>query len=186
MHPELTNLLPADRKRALRRDYFIRVVVVSAYLLALVLTVHGLLLIPAYLYLGQEIAHRESQLAVVQNSASTLENKEIKARIDILETNAARLISQNGRPTASRAMRAVLEAPRTGIRLTGLTYGAAATPEARKMSLKGVAANREVLRSYVQAVEALPSVTKAELPISAYARERDIEFTLTLTGTFTP
>lgn len=186
MHPELTNLLPPDRKRALNRDYLIRVAVVASYLFALVVIVHGLLLIPAYLYLRQEIAQREAQLAIVQNSASTLENKEIKARIELLETNAARLISQNERPTASAAMRAVLEAPRTGIRLTGITYGAAATPEARKMTLKGIAANREVLRSYVQVIQALPMVTKAELPISAYARERDIEFALTLTGVFAP
>jgi len=49
-----------------------------------------------------------------------------------------------------------------------------------------VADNRETLRQYLGVLDALPQVAKAELPISAYAKEKDIGFTITLTGTLEP
>ncbi|HEX5774739.1 MAG TPA: hypothetical protein VFY28_02140 [Candidatus Paceibacterota bacterium] len=186
MPADLTNLLPPERKRALTRSYFLRLAVVAFFLAALLVLIHGILLAPSYIYLMQQIGIRESQLASFAASTGTREEQEARARITLLEANATRLIGQSKSPTVSAAMRTVLAAPRTGIRITGIAYGPGAAPDARKMTLKGVAANREVLRSYVQALGELPSVDAAELPISAYAKEQDIDFTLTLTGTFLP
>lgn len=163
-----------------------RLAAVACFLVALLAIVHGILLAPSYLYIKQQINLREDQLAAFAASAGKTEDKEVQGRLAVLETNAKRLIAQNERPTASAALRTVLAAPRTGIRITGFTYGPSANAEMRKMTVKGVAANREVLRSYVQVLDAIPSISTVELPISAYAKERDIEFMLTLTGTFLP
>ncbi len=54
------------------------------------------------------------------------------------------------------------------------------------MTVSGMAATRDALRQYATALGGLPYVSKADLPISAYAKDSDITFTITLTGTLTP
>ena len=55
-----------------------------------------------------------------------------------------------------------------------------------KMVLTGIASTRETLRTYVTTLSRLPYVSNAEVPISVYAKESLIPFTLTLTGSLTP
>ena len=59
----LTDLLPSDAARAVRRDYFLRLACVAAAMLALLLIAHGLLLIPTYEYLKREVAERSARSA---------------------------------------------------------------------------------------------------------------------------
>lgn len=184
MQTDLTNLLPSERKRAIARGYVMRLGTVAALVAAALVVLHGVGLAPTYVYLVQQIGVREEQLSAFVASTGTIEEQRMQARLSLLEENAQRLIALADRPTASASFQSVLATPRTGIRITGLTYAPGTSPDLRKVTVKGMAANREVLRSYVQALDGLPAVDSAELPISAYAKERDIEFVLTLTGTF--
>lgn len=186
MTTDLTNLLPRDRRRSLARDYLFRVLVVVLWLLTVLVIIHGLLLLPSYLYVNQQIQARETQLATLELAASGATQQELKSRISALETRAKLLAALGTQGAASSAMRAVLAAPRPGIRLHGFTYAPSTKPEENKMTLNGIAATRESLRQYLGVLDTLPYVTKAELPISAYAKERDIAFTITLTGTLIP
>ncbi len=186
MKTELTNLLPEHRKRKLAHGYLFRVFVVASLLVTLLVVAHALLLIPTYLYVAGQASAEEKRLATLQIPALDSLEKEIEARIRALEGNENRLIQQSDRPTAARAIGAVLVPPRTGIRITGFTFSPSTTAELTKMTLTGRAVNREALRTYVQTLDDLIFVEKAELPISAYAKERDIEFIVTLTGSFKP
>ncbi len=49
-----------------------------------------------------------------------------------------------------------------------------------------MAQTRDALRGYVEALNQLPYVSKADLPISAYAKESAIPFMVTLTGSLQP
>lgn len=186
MTADLTNLLPPHRKRFLMRDYVFRLSVVALWLLILLVMIHTLLLVPSYLYAHQQIRDHEQQLATLQAAQSTATEQELKGRIAALGTKAKQLTALGKQATASGALRAVLAAPRTGVRVHGITYTPSAKPEEHKMALHGVASTRESLQQYLAALDALPFVAKAELPISAYAKERDIGFTITLTGNFMP
>lgn len=186
MTADLTNLLPSHRKRFLSRDYLYRLAVVALWLLILLVVIHGLLLVPAYLYAHQQIKGREEQLAALQAAQNAATGDELRARVGALEAKAKQLSVLGTQASASGAVRAVLVAPRTGVRLQGITYAPSTKPAEHKMTLNGVASTRDALQRYIEALDTLPFVEKAELPISAYAKERDIEFTITLTGTFLP
>lgn len=186
MTADLTNLLPAHRKRVLAREYLFRLGVVMVWLAIALMVIHGLLLVPSYLYAHQQLESREAQLLTLQTANNTGSETELAERVKALDAKAKRLAALGDAPTASGALRAVLAAPRAGIRLHGFTYAPGATAEGNRMTLNGVASTRDALRQYLATLDALPFVDKAELPISAYADVSDIEFTITLTGSFLP
>lgn len=187
MSTELLNLLPSERRRALTREYVFRLGTVGIGLLIALVAMHGLLLVPSHLYVVEQLQSRRDQLAVLQAASSASGQESIAARIQSLDQDTAHLAALKDLPTASAAISGVLRhVPRTGITLTGFTFsakGGGASPELR---LSGVAASRDALRRYVEALDALPYIDKANLPISAYAEEKNISFTITLTGSLTP
>lgn len=184
MTPNLTNLLPADRTRSLRRVYFVRLAVVSVLLIAGVAVVHGVLLLPSYLFVQHEVNERRTELALLSERLSGTEEKEVSARVEALGNDAEYLASLATSPKASAAVRAVISLPREGVRLLGFSFMTNA--EGASMTVSGIAATRESLRRFEQTLAAQSYIETADLPISAYAKERDIPFMITLTGTLTP
>jgi hypothetical protein len=176
------NLLPPDRARAARRNYFLRLAAVSALALAAVIALHAVMLIPSYAYLAEDIrgkAARADDLA----AALTPQEKAASGALATLSADATHLAQLGTTPTMSGAVRLVLSVPRDGISLTGFAF-APQDANARTMQLTGVASTRESLHAYVVALQGEPWISDASLPISAYAQDTNIPFTISLTGTF--
>ncbi len=184
---QLTNLLPRSAKRALRRQYFVRLVTVALGLGVFVIAVHAALLVPTYLYAHAEAARQQAELDRIAESVSSAEEKEVKNRIASVQSDIEYLGRLSALPTASGAIHAILLVPHGGIRLSGFTYaGPDGTAAAAKMTVSGTASTRDALRQYVDSLSSLPYVSSADLPISAYAKDSAIPFTITLTGSLMP
>lgn len=186
MNAELTNLLPRERVRALRYGYFIRLATVGVLLTAGIVVVNIALLAPSYLFLHEDAKASRGLMTSIDTALASAEGAEVSERLKRLEEDAAYLGRLETLPTASTAMRAVLGVPRTGIRVTGLSYSPPTTGGDGKMLVTGTATTRDALRRYNLALGELPFVTSADLPISAYAADSNIPFTITLTGTMLP
>jgi len=185
--PKLTNLLPRQGIRALRREYFVRVVTVALALGVVALIIHGALLMPSYLYARAEVSREQAELDRINASSSSEEEKEISARVGAVKADITYLGRLRTSATASGAIKAVLAVPHPSIALSGFTFTAAVgTSTPASMTISGTADTRDSLRQYVGSLGALPYVSNADLPISAYAKDADIPFTITLTGTLTP
>ncbi|MDB5189144.1 MAG: hypothetical protein JWL82_101 [Parcubacteria group bacterium] len=186
MHHELTNLLPTERIRAIRREYFLRLATVFIYALSAITIGSGALLIPSYLYVHGEVAAQQARINELDTRLAASKGQETNARVTALTENATYLARLGSTSSATAVLRATLAVPRTGITLTGFTYTPATHGPDGKMTLRGVASTRETLRAYDQALGQLPFVTNNDLPISSYAKESSIPFTITLTGTLLP
>lgn len=186
MQPELLNLLPPERARATTRQYFIRLAVVAIITLAVVLIASGALLVPAYLSTTQDIADKQARSDELAAELATTKGKETNQRLAALSESATYLSRLATTTTATGALQAVLAVPRPGITLSGFTYSPPLQKGNGKMTLKGKAMSREALRAFDRALSALPFVSTVDLPISVYAKETDIDFTITLTGTLLP
>lgn len=187
MFPELTNLLPKSLIRAFRRGYFLRLGTVACGLIASVVFIHGLLLLPSYIFAQTEVKRETVELATLNARLQTSEEAQVRTRLTSLSNNVAYLNKLATTTAASAALKAVLIVPRSGITLTGFTFtpiGPSGGPGS--MGLTGKAATRDALRAYALALGQLPFVTNADLPISAYAQDNNIPFTITLTGTLRP
>lgn len=183
---ELVNLLPPERKAALMREYFVRLATVAVLAFSAVALGSGALLVPSYLYLSHEIGSRQAQLRDLDAQLAAAHGKETTAELAQLTQTAAYLARLATSTPATAAFRGVLSVPRTGIAISGLSYSQSVKGNDGRMTLTGTAATREALRAYNDALSALPYVSNVDLPISAYAKETAIPFTITLTGSLSP
>lgn len=186
MITEHTNLLPEGRVRALRQLYFMRLAVVAVLLLSVVAVAHSIFLLPSFLFLRDQVGEQRDELARLSTALSGGEEKQVSERVARLNADAKRLAELAAEPRASAVISGIVALPRTGIRITGFTYSPKNASVAASMSVSGVASSRESLRAYEQQLAAEPYVDSTSLPISAYAKERDIPFTIALTGSLTP
>jgi Tfp pilus assembly protein PilN len=177
--PDAENLLPSSRKRAVRQLYTLRRTSVAALLLAGVVAVHGLFLLPAYLTLAHDVREQETALAL-----SDARPSERTLRIRQVAGDAAYLAELGTQAKAAPSISAIAEAPHAGVSIRSVSFMPG--EEGSRIEVAGVAATREALRAYEAALESLPQVTSVEVPVGAYAAERDIAFSLTVSGPLSP
>ncbi len=150
-------------------------------MLSAVLVIHLVLMVPAYVVTNEEVSVREHTLRGLGEKLAGSEDKQVSVRVNALTEKVTKLAGSARAHTTSDALRAILLVPHPGVRITGLSF----TPGVSgKMILVGTATTRETLRSYVATLGTLPYVSNVDLPISAYAKESNIEFSIVLTGTF--
>ncbi len=187
MSHKLINLLPEDRVNAFRRGYFIRLATVTVCLLAILTIIHGIFLFPSYLALLQKKDVETRSLAEVDARLAGSKEQEIHARLSSLKGDATYLSRLSTVPSTSGTVRNMLAVPHPGISIINITVAfPTAGATSGKVSLSGTATTREALHTFNDTLSALPFVTGVDLPISSYAQESNIAFSLTVSGTFTP
>lgn len=181
MRNEITNLLPPDRQRSLARDYYLRLSVVIVWFVFALTLISMVLLVPTYIFLTDSARTKEKYLATVESSITSADEASLSARLTSLNNSATTLVLLAQAPSASAFIRAMLALPRPGVTLSQFVY----TPPTMKgpgtLLVSGTAATRDALRTYQLALENAPFAQSAALPVSAYAKDRDIAFTITIT-----
>ena len=183
MANELTNLLPEARKELIVREYRFRLGVVVTILLSLLVCVAAVLLVPTYIFLVADVNAKEARLTNIKASLSSGEEATLSKRLAILSSNASSLISLSNTSSVSALVRSVLAIPRPGVTLSGfahIAHTAGSSKTHGALTLSGVAATRDALRNYQLALQGESFVSSAELPVSVYAKDSNIAFTITI------
>ncbi len=181
MHTELTNLLPYERQHALVREYFLRLGVVIVVLLTAITCVAALLLLPTYVLLSASSNAKEMRLASMKSTLSAADEAALSTHLTALSNNMSILTTIARIPSVSTIIRTMLAVSRPGIKLSSLGYKAATPKSPSTIVITGTSATRDALRNYQLALEGVPSIQSANLPISAYAKDTDIAFVVTVT-----
>lgn len=181
MPNELTDLLPLSRRQMLSREYRFRLGVVALVLFSALVLTAAVLLFPTYVFLVKSAHAKEAHLANITSTLSSSDDGTLYSRFSALSDDAVAIISLSKKSTISKIMRSVLSAPRPGITLSGFTYTLATNKESNVLAISGVSASRDSLRDYQLMLEEIPFIVSAELPVSAYAKDSDILFTIIVT-----
>lgn len=178
---DLTNLLPPERQSSLTRDYFIRLGVVAMIFVTILALVSLVLLVPTYVFLVGSSRVKTERLANIESTLVSSDGANLSARLAALSKSATTLSALAEAPTASVTIRSVLAVSRPGITLSGFVYTAAEPKTAGTLAITGTALTREALRSYQMALQGAAFAQAADLPVSAYAKDSNITFTITVT-----
>lgn len=181
MHSEYTNLIPPERQRAFRHDYFIRLGVVATALAVSLVLAAAVLLLPTYVLLAESAKTEKARLAGIQSTASSSDEAILSAQLTALSNNAATLLSLAKTRSVSPIISTVLAISRSGVTLSGFAYALNKNKGLATIAVSGTAATRDALRSYQIALQGAPFARSADLPVSAYAKDADIAFTITIT-----
>lgn len=181
MHKELTNLLPPERQRALARDYIVRLCMTAFVLFTALIIATAILSLPTYVFLSKSASTKAKQLKDMEPDLSLSEETALAAQLAAFAADAAALVAIGNAPSASAIVRSMLEIPRPGISLFNFSYTPAAPKKPGTLTISGIAATRGALRAYQLAIQSVSFASTADLPVSAYAKDADISFTITVT-----
>lgn len=181
MHSDLIDLLPLERQNALAHEYLLRLGVVSLTFVTLLTLAAAVLLVPTYVLLSESARAKEAHLATIESTFSSAAGATFSTRLAKLSDNAAILSALARAPSASATLRATLAVARPGIMLSSLAYTPALGAGSGKLVLSGTAVTRDALRSYQLVLSSAPFAAAANLPVSAYAKDSNIAFSITVT-----
>lgn len=181
MNRELTNLLPPERQQSLFREHILRMCVVAVVLAIALTLVSAILLFPTYVFLSKSYAIKESRLVGIESAISSADGTAFSARLSALSGDVEILAKLGSAQSASEIIRTALAIPHPGVALSGLAYSPAAGKNSGILAISGTAASRDSLRNYQMALQSAPFSASAVLPVSAYAKDSDIAFTITVT-----
>jgi len=181
MRNDLTNLLPPERQRALSREYFLRLGVVGIIFATILVLIAVALLSPTYVFLSKSARAKEVHLATIESALSVAGEASLAARLAELSGNMTALVSLTKTQSVSAIIRSALDISRPGIVLSGFVYTPVQGKNPGTLTLSGTAATRDALRGYQLALSAAQFALAANLPVSAYAKDSNIAFTITVT-----
>ncbi|MFZ1074973.1 MAG: hypothetical protein WAN50_01205 [Minisyncoccia bacterium] len=183
MTEEFTNLLPIERRNALSRDYVLRLCTVAVWFLTALTLAAMVLLLPTYTLLAENASTQQAHLASIEAAMSSGDESSLAARVSALNANAAALSALANAPSASATLRSVLGVAHAGVSLNELSYTPAKGKGAGTVAISGTAATRDALRAYQLALSGASFAHAVDLPVSAYAQDTAIPFTITVTLT---
>jgi len=181
-----TNLLPPGRRAGVARAYRYRLATVALLLFAAALIATTVLFVPTYEYLAGGVATQEKNLQSITAAATGLTKTPLSGELSTLSDREQLLASLAKSPSAVETIAGVLALPHVGDQVTGIAYTAAKGKSVGTLVITGTAATRAALQTYQQALQQSPHIADATVPVSAYAKDTDIPFTITIALTPSP
>lgn len=179
----MRNLLLEKDKKLLQKEYFLRVTLISLLFAIFAIIIGIVFLFPSYF------------ISVTKEKAIKNQTKIIQASIDVIEQGAQttellaaneklKLFSLNKNETPTTDIfEVVVRAMPNGVQVSKL-FLIRRVEQKNELTIEGIATNRETLLSFQKKLQQESLFEKVFLPISGFASDKDIEFSIRITGEF--
>lgn len=177
----MINLIPSEEKKKIRKDFYMRVVIVSFFVLGTAVFLSNIMLAPALFYASLEKKLISEQFAKDENKLTFDLNQENKNAVENLE-NKISLIKQAQNTkflVSEKVINNILSKKINGILINEINY----TKDVNKgnlINIRGQASSRERLLTFKNSLVTDPNFKNVDLPISNFIKSTDIEFSLVL------
>ncbi|MEK7514509.1 MAG: hypothetical protein AAB587_01690 [Patescibacteria group bacterium] len=178
------NLLPDSEKKKVYETYATRRLrlVLSFLLVGSIVAIF--LIIPSILVSRTKEAEAQEQVHTLRSSLSLADADEVgknisRAReaVDILKVDLTS-------PAVHALFLSIISEKGSDIKITGLLYTTSADKQKNAISITGIARTRDALLDFAKRLEAVESFSKVTLPISNFTKNKDINFSMGLSGNF--
>jgi Tfp pilus assembly protein PilN len=173
----MINLIPPEGHRAVKREYLLRIGTVWAILFAGVFFAGAALSIPTYVLVRMQL--ESLTLSADESESTSAQFKHAEAIVRRTNDIALQLDIPMKGASASEIIRDVSQVAPRGVSITSLQLAKSADTFTT-VQVQGIAPSRNALASFTDALNALPRVARAEVPISDLARDVDLPFALTI------
>ncbi len=173
------NLIPDSVKEKILKDYQRRRGVVWLFMTAVLSIVVLIFLLPTYVHVFFEVKNVSASVEIVKSSLQLKEADEVVGTIKKTNEQLRTLFSASSSFKTSEIVERALKAKNSFIHITDIEYIETKIGSST-LQLRGIADRRESLREFVTTLESIESFEKVELPVSNFAKDRDIDFSVTI------
>jgi len=174
------DLLPYSEKKSIKVEYGLRRAIVAlGFLLATIIS--GIIFLVPPLVISsfrlREVTATEASLA---SNASIKKQQEIKLAIQTANKKLDTLASASG-ASATGVLTGIAAMKSADMTITSFDLARSATGTSSAVTVKGMAKDRETLLAFANKLKSDPAYASVDLPISNFAKDTNISFTLTVT-----
>ena len=171
------NLLTDQQKKAVVREYRMRLIAVALFMLAFLLASFFVLLVPVAVYVGTIKESVRQELARLAQRLETTGANRAEAFLEEINTTAQDAEEYLSAVSFGETVALLEEArtPQVSIRAFSLKEEKGEAARVR-VQLEGVAATRADLVAYLDALRARPGVVSVDIPLESFAKSAAVPF----------
>lgn len=174
----MINLIPPGAKKSITLEYRLRVLSVWFFASAVALVLGACVLVPSYVLINVQISALSSSAASASQKLATL--KDVSKELDLASKQARALINglQYNQMSDYAALFRKLESNEVTFSQISINRS---KDGVSPIQLSGTATSRQTLATFRDQLLAEPVIESVDLPISNLAKDKDIQFSLTVT-----
>ena len=178
----MVNLIPRSAKKNVIIEYWLRVLTVWSILGSVTAVLFAITLIPVYVLVDARISAYEESATIASQKIASFENV---SRDLARSSQQAQLIMTSSGRSLSELVYSFGALEGSGVALSEVMVQRSAEGVA-PVKLSGIARDRQALSDFRDKLLAEPGVASVDFPISNLAKDRDIQFSMTVTMTNQP
>ena len=174
----MINLIPAEAKKHLVREYWVRSVTAWFFLWAFALALGVAVLVPSYVLINLQVKAYDSSAQSADEKNANFET--VAKELERASNTAAALSDHFSHPSMTSFLSILKEFESNDINVTQIMLsrdGQAAGP----VSMSGVADSRQALAAFRARMLESEHIESVDFPISNLAKDKEIPFEMTIT-----
>lgn len=177
------NLLPKTEKETIRREYRVRLAVVCLWLSFAVFIAASILLFPSFLLSSDKEKTAQEHFETLSKSVGRSNAAELDATLRDAKSRLALLSRASPKMFLHELLTLIVSIKTDRISLTRFAFVSPAEGK-REVDIVGVGKDRAALTAFIKALERTGLFEKVEVPISNFAKDTDIDFSVRASGAF--
>ena len=174
----MINLIPPSAKKKIVLEYWTRVVSVWFLTWSVALVLGAFVMIPTYVLINLQVSSFSSSAATASQKIATMQD--VSKDLMVANDQAKALVDGFRFTSLSGAAKQFTQLENNELTLSQISISRTKDGVGPVM-LSGEAHSRQALADFRDRLLALPQVDGVDLPISNLAKDKDIQFTLTVT-----
>ena len=174
------SLLPTQNVKNLISNYRGRLAAVFSLLMSFMFVLGFLSLIPAYIAVNGFDKQADAQVKSAEAERTLPQSQDVKQKVLAAKFLANAIGTTPTLFVPSFVVNKISSARSGGVTISSFEMAKAETAQLN-LSIKGVAASRDALADFRKNLLAVPGITKVDLPASALAKSKDLQYSLAIT-----
>lgn len=175
----LINVLPLEQKHSLKKEYWMRLSVVTTSLLSLMCIIATVLLLPPYFFSSTKSTLAEARLEAFNSANTETETQNLDTSIVDINKKLVLLTRTPQTHTSETVIGGLLEDRVQGITYSQILYSENAE-DSKVIELHGESTDRNSLYAFKSKLSTNTAFTNIKLPISNFIEPKDINFTISI------
>ncbi|MEK7070356.1 MAG: hypothetical protein AAB966_00960 [Patescibacteria group bacterium] len=175
----MLELLPNANKKAVKKEYFLRLTIVALSFLIATEIFFLVSLLPSYFLsaVKERVVNKEFESVIKSNNSS--EEKELRTTIKETKEMVASLKPKGDTFLMKDLIFKIIGRKNSGIKINGISVSYSKNGQ-YQIIIKGTSKDREFLKSFAEGLRSEKAFSSIDLPISNFTKISDIDFNITL------
>jgi len=179
----MRNLLLGEDKKAIRREYLLRLAIIALSFVFVTVLFAGILLLPSYFISDSKERTAKERHEIIEQSIAAREGEASLSLLSDANQKLALLTPQSKAISLERIIDTVVSSLPRGVTVTKFFY-TYDSGKGGELSIAGKAETREDLLAFQSTLRGEPLFETVTLPISNLAADKDIAYSMAISGAF--